>query len=180
MPPDWQAGDLCSHCGGASREDVRRAWCTQLIPPGPFCRHCGSEQLPGAWYGAARMLRSVGVDQFSMPERLRAMPAAQREHFSRQYAPHQAMLERLLDDVTFAESVIGRRGWSAALEDQWLPQLPAAPETLTALSLPPSTADSDEARLTEMRDQARLPLSAWLASLARLRLGAERNEADSI
>ncbi|MDV6376539.1 hypothetical protein [Deinococcus arenicola] len=178
-PPDWQAGDLCSHCGGASREDARCVWCTRLTPPGAFCRSCGSEQLPAAWYGAARMLRALGVDQFSLPERLRAMPPAQREHFGRQYAPHQAVLERLLDDLAFAESFIDRRGWSAALEDQWLPLLPLAPETLAALSLPPSQADTDEERLGEMRDQARLPLSAHLASLARLRLGVRRNEADA-
>jgi hypothetical protein len=42
------------------------------------------------------MVRAAGADQFSLPERLRAMPAPQREHFSRQYAPHQAVLERLL------------------------------------------------------------------------------------
>ena len=87
QPPDWQPGDLCVACGLTVRREKRCHWCTRLTPDGKFCRHCGSGLLNDADYGAARMLRAAGVDQFALPERLKSMDPAQRDHFSRLYAP---------------------------------------------------------------------------------------------
>lgn len=185
QPADWQAGDLCATCGQASRHDVRCPWCTCLTPSAAFCRACGSGLVPAAWYGAARMIKAAGVDQFSVPERLAQMPEAQRDHFSRLYAPHSRALERQVDDLAYVESFLRGGGWSRALEDEWLPHLPLPPETLAQLSerlpLPPTAVERpDLQRLAEIRDSSPLPHTAQLAALARIRLGAPRSAEDSL
>ncbi|THF67615.1 zinc ribbon domain-containing protein [Deinococcus sp. Arct2-2] len=184
QPADWQAGDLCGTCGEASRRDVRCPWCTRLTPKAAFCRACGSGLVPAAWYGAARMLKAAGVDQFSVPERLAQLPDAQRDHFSRLYAPHSRALERQVDDLAYVESFLRGGGWSRALEDEWLPHLPLPPETLAQLTGPPSPAPNhaqaaDLERLAHIRDSSPLPHTAQLAALARIRLGAPRSAEDS-
>jgi|GEM_PF-1579601 len=179
QPPDWQAGDLCGSCGAVVRREKRCPWCAQLTPDGKFCRHCGSGTVPDALYGAARMLKVGGVDQFSLPERLGQMDPAQLEHLSRLYAPHEAVLERHVDDLAFVEGFLRQGGWSRALENEMLPRLPLAADLLQALTLPPARAVSDIERLEEIRDSSPLPQSGQLAALAHIRLGAPRGEADA-
>jgi hypothetical protein len=179
QPADWQAGDLCVQCGQTVRRERRCHWCARLTPIGKFCRHCGSGLVEDALYGAARMLKAGGVDQFILPERLAAMPADQLEHLGRLYAPHERAVERHVDDLAFVEGFLRGRGWSGALEDTLLPQLPLAGEALHSLTLPPFRATTDLERLAEIRDGSPFAQSAQLAAVARVRLGAPRGEADS-
>ncbi len=194
QPPDWQAGDLCLQCGQTVRRERRCQWCTRLTPDGKFCRSCGSGLVADQWYGAARMLKAVGLDQFSLPERLEKMDPEQRSHFSRLYAPHDRLLERHVDDLSFVERFLrgnfargdfargdSLRGhaWSGALEEELLPQLPLSEERLKALSLPPAEAVQPLERLAEIRDGSPFPVTAQLAAVARVRLGAPRNPADA-
>ncbi|MGY2895495.1 hypothetical protein [Deinococcus sp. UYEF24] len=209
QPPDWQPGDLCMQCGEAARREKRCHWCTRLTPEGNFCRHCGSGLLPDGLYGAARMLKAAGVDQFSLPERLNGMPPEQREHFSRLYAPQGRMVERHLDDLSFVvaglrtghgkagQTSVGsgaQRGgvsggrvsggrvsedWTAQLEDALLPLLPLPEAELKALTLPPTRAVTDLERLAEIRDGSPFALTSRLSALAAIRLGAPRNETDA-
>lgn len=189
QPPDWQAGDLCIQGGHPVRVETRCAWCTRLTPGGQFCRHCGAGLVPDDRYGAARMLKAGGVDQFSLAARLEGLPRAQREHLSRLYAPQARMLERHLDDLAFAERFL-RRGGSAsgrrqagrraaALEAEWLPRLPLSEQDLKALTLLPAEAADELGRLAEIRDTTPFAPTAQVAALARIRLGADRNEADA-
>ncbi len=179
QPPDWQSGDLCVACGLTVRREKRCHWCTRLTPDGQFCRHCGSGLLDDADYGAARMLKAAGVDQFALPERLRSMDPAQRQHFARLYAPQSQMAERHVGDRGFAQSFLKGKGWTAALEDELLPLLPLPEVQLRAMTLPPARQLDDLERLAEIRDAAPFPLSAQLAALARVRLGARRSEQDA-
>ncbi|WP_407569709.1 zinc ribbon domain-containing protein [Deinococcus altitudinis] len=203
QPPDWQPGDLCVQCGEAARREQRCHWCTRLTPEGNFCRHCGSGLVADGLYGAARMLKAAGVDQFSLPERLNGMPPEQREHFSRLYAPHGRMVERHLDDLSFVVgSLRAGRGrpsggpagngarrdglsgsWIPDLEDALLPLLPLPEAELRALTLPPTRAVTDLERLAEIRDGSPFALTSQLSALAAirltLRLGVPRNELDA-
>lgn len=186
QPPDWQPGDLCVACGLTVRREKRCHWCTRLTPDGKFCRHCGSGLLNDADYGAARMLRAAGVDQFALPERLKSMDPAQRNHFSRLYAPQGQMAERHVQDLSFAAGFMrgeGRhheeRHWASALEDSLLPSLPLPVPELNALTLPPTRQVDDLERLAEIRDGTPFALSAQVAALARVRLHAQRNEQDA-
>ena len=179
QPPDWRAGDLCTGCGEAVRREKRCHWCTKLTPGGQFCRHCGSGLLDDADYGAARMLKAAGVDQFALPERLRSMDPAQRQHFARLYAPQGQMAERHVEDRGFAQGFLRGKGWTAALEDELLPLLPLPEVQLRAMTLPPARQLDDLDRLAEIRDNAPFALSAQLAALARVRLHAPRNEQDA-
>ena len=161
------------------RREKRCHWCTRLTPGGQFCRHCGSGLVADEWYGAARMLKAAGVDQSALPERLRGMDPAQREHFARLYAPQGQMAERHVEDRGFAQSFLKGKGWTAALEDELLPLLPLPEVQLRAMSLPPARQLDDPERLAEIRDGTPFALSAQLAALARVRLGARRSEQDA-
>jgi hypothetical protein len=180
QPPDWQAGDLCVACGQTVRREKRCHWCTRLTPDGRFCRHCGSGLVADGWYGAARMLRAAGVDQFALPERLSGLDPAQQEHFSRLYAPQGQMLERHLEDREFAQGVLKRGDWTAALEDEVLPLLPLPEAQLKALTLPPAQQVSDLERLAEIRDGTPFAVTAHLAALARIRLKAVPEQLDAV
>jgi hypothetical protein len=170
QPPDWQPGDLCTHCGVVVRREQRCHWCVALTPAGKYCRHCGAGQVPDAQYGAARWLKHVGADQLVIPERLAAMDPEQVAHFTRLYQRHAIVAERHLDDLALAEGFARRRGWARALEQHLLPLLPLADADLAALTTPPLRGTTDAEKLLEIRQHSPFPLTQLLAALARLRL----------
>jgi len=141
--------------------------------------------VPDELYGAARMLKAAGVDQFSLPERLQAMPSAQRDHFSRLYAVQASVIERHLDDLAFVTGRLRqpsrrRAGWVTALEDALLPRLPLSPEELTALTLPVVGEPDEAGRLAEIRDGTPFALTSQLAAVAAIRRGHPRTEANAV
>jgi hypothetical protein len=155
--------------------------------------------VPDGLYGAARMLKAAGVDQFSLPERLDSMRLEQREHFSRLYAPQGRMVERHLDDLSFVVRGLrtgdgrpgnahagnghagngARQGWVSRLEDALLPLLPLPEAELRALILSPARAVTELERLAEIRDGSPFAPTSQLSALAAIRLGAPRNELDA-
>ncbi|MFB9991613.1 hypothetical protein ACFFLM_06490 [Deinococcus oregonensis] len=135
--------------------------------------------VPNEWYGAARMMKAAGVDQFNLPERLESMDPAHREHLSRMYAPQQVMLEQHVEDLRFTEGFLRGRGWSAVLEEDLLLQLPLSAEGFRSFSLPPTQEVTDLRRLEHLRDNSPVAVTQQLAALARIRLGAPRNGTDA-
>ena len=179
QPPDWQPGDLCTHCGAVVRRESRCHWCVALTPAGKYCRHCGAGQVPDEQYGAARWLKHGGADQFVIPERLAAMDPEQVAHFTRLYQRHAIVAERHLDDLALAEGFARRHGWGRALEQQLLPLLPLSDADLAALTFPPRRGTSTDEQLAEIRQQSPFAITQLLAALARLRRWqASGSEAD--
>lgn len=175
QPPDWQPGDLCGHCGTVVRREKRCYWCVELTPAGKFCRSCGAGQVPDEQYGAARWLKHLGSDQFTIPERLNALDPEQVEHFERLYQRHAIVAERHLDDLALAESFARQRGWARALEAALLPRLPLPDAELQALALPPRRGTTEAEQLAEIRDATPFAGTRLLAALARLRLWQTRD-----
>jgi hypothetical protein len=132
QPPGWTAGELCAHCGKAVRSEVRCFWCAKWTPAAKFCRGCGAEVVPAPQYGAARMLKDAGTDRFTVPKMLRELDPGQVENFSRIYQRHAVAVARHVDELRFLERFLFQKAFSAALEDELVPQLPW-PEDALAL-----------------------------------------------
>ena len=170
QPPDWQPGDLCGHCGHVVRREKRCHWCVEQTPSGKFCRRCGAGQVPDEQYGAARWLKSLGTDQFALPDRLAAMDPEQVEHFTRLYQRQAIVVERHVGDLAYAEGFARQRGWARRLEDTLLPKLPMPDAELQPLALPPARGTTDVEKLLEIREQSPQADSRALSALARLRV----------
>jgi RNA polymerase subunit RPABC4/transcription elongation factor Spt4 len=169
QPSDWEPGNLCVHCGLVARREKRCHWCVAWTPDGKFCRSCGSQTVADEHYGAARMLKNAGVDQFTIPQRIEAMEADQLEHFTRMYQRQATVVTRHVDDAAFVESFLTQTGWSAAIEDDLVPKLPLPDDELNALKIPPSKAADPSARLEEIFASTPFPIIRALSSLARLK-----------
>lgn len=170
QPPDWQPGDLCVHCGAAVRREHRCYWCVKYTPEGKYCRECGAGQIPAAQYAAARWLKHVGSDQFTIPQRLATMEADQIAHFSRLYEAQGNVIALHMQGMRLAEGFLRQHGWAQAWEEAMLPRLPLPDSELQTLLIAPLNGGSALEQLAEIRDGSPLPLARVLASLARLRL----------
>ena len=172
QPADWAAGDLCVACGAAVRREVRCAWCAEWIPAGRFCRSCGCEVLGPEEYGAARMLKSAGVDRFSMAQRLRELDPEQIANLGRIYNAQLAVVARRVEELRLCERHLLQKGFSRRLEEELVPRLPVEKEALAALAAGP--AGPFEGRtdlLPEIAERSPIELTRMLASIARLRMG---------
>ncbi len=171
QPADWKAGDLCAHCGQASRREVRCYWCAKATPVAKFCRSCGAAVVEDRLYGAARMLKEAGTDRFTIPRLLGELDPDQIENFSRIYQRHAMAVSRHADELRFLERFLRQKHWSASLEDELIPQLPWPEATLANYSTPPLPAGDDLATARAIQTSSPLPLARALAALVRLRLG---------
>ncbi|UII32848.1 zinc ribbon domain-containing protein [Fulvivirga ulvae] len=132
QPNDWKAGDSCTTCGGMVREEVRCTWCVKLTPKGKFCKHCGSEVQPEKYFGAARILKSIGVDQMELGEKLRELPAPKLEQYQSKYNRHLAVVQRVVEDMQRLEKMVVIQGQQkySLIEDELLNKIPFDDETL--------------------------------------------------
>lgn len=170
QPPDWKAGDLCSFCGQSVRHDVRCYWCAKWVPAAKFCRSCGAAVVEERLYGAARMLKDAGTDRFTIPKQLKDFDPDQIENFSRIYQRHAIAVARHVDEVRFLERFLRQKVWSAALEDELIPQLPWNEEVLASMSAPPPPPGDDLARVKAIQETTPFGSTQELARIARLRL----------
>ena len=170
QPPDWKAGDLCVSCGNAVRREVRCFWCVKWVPAGKFCRACGAVVVDEARFGAARMLKDAGSDRFTIPKQLVEFPPDQIENFSRIYQRHAMAVARHVEEPRFLERFLRQQLWSAALEDELIPQLPWPEARLELMSRPTTAAAGDLATVLAIQQSTPIDASRSLASLARLRL----------
>ena len=158
--PDWKAGDLCSFCGKSVRRDVRCYWCAKWVPAAKFCRSCGAAIVEERLYGAARMLKDAGTDRFTIPKQLKEFDPDQIENFSRIYQRHAIAVAAHVDAVRTAEQFLRQKHWSAALEDQLIPQLPWPEETLGRMTLKPTVPGEPRETLATDDEVARRPRAA--------------------
>ncbi len=170
QPPEWRPGELCGACGAAVRRDVRCFWCAKWTPFARFCRSCGAEVVEETLYGAARMLKDAGTDRFTVPRMLRELDTAQVENFSRIYQRHAVAVARHADEVRFLERFLFHKSFSAALEEELVPQLPWPEEALARFSGPPLPPGDDLATARAIEASTPFGLTRSLAALARLRL----------
>jgi hypothetical protein len=163
QPVDWQAPDLCIHCGEPVRPEVRCFWCVKWTPAaGKYCRSCGAEVVKGRLFGAARMLKDAGVDRFGIPKMLVELDPEQIENFLQIYNLHAAAVARHVDHVRFLERFLHQKDWSETVEGQLIVQLPWPDERLRAFSLP---LDPAERRLSNtMSREESLALARYLAN----------------
>src|SRR5436190_1365939 len=170
QPPDWRAGDLCAFCGKSVRRDVRCYWCAKWVPAAKFCRSCGAAVVEEKLYGAARMLKDAGTDRFTIPKQLKEFDPDQIENFSRIYQRHSVAVARHVDEVRFLERFLYGRGWSAALEDELVPQLPWPEDRLAQMSAPTPKSGEDLAMVKAIHDTTPFGETKALAALVRLKL----------
>ncbi len=126
QPHDWQAGDACISCGGVVRKEVRCTWCVQLTPHAKFCKHCGSEVHNDKFFGPARILKSLGVDQLELPAKLRALDEAKLNQYQQQYNQHYALIEKTVQELEHLEDLFlikGRAKYSQ-VEEELLEKIP--------------------------------------------------------
>lgn len=170
QPPDWSPGDQCVHCGKGVRRDVRCFWCAKWTPAAKFCRSCGAETVDPRLYGAARMLKDAGTDRFTVPKQLAAFDPDQVENFSRIYQRHSTAVARHVDELRFLERFLRQKPWSAALEDQLVPQLPWPEAQLAQMSGPALPAGDDLSTAKAIHASTPFPATRSLAALVRLKL----------
>ncbi|GAA5023619.1 hypothetical protein GCM10011506_06610 [Marivirga lumbricoides] len=126
QPNDWKSGDLCHQCGGTVREEVRCAWCAQNTPKGKFCKHCGNEVQSDRNFGPARILKSLGVDQLALTQKLSELEDSKREQYRNQFNQHYAFIELARQDLQRLENHVVIKGQEkfTALENELLPEIP--------------------------------------------------------
>lgn len=172
QPRDWAAGDLCVACGAAVRREVRCAWCAEWIPAGRFCRGCGCDVVRAELYGPARMLKSAGVDRFSLAQRLLDLDPEQIANLGRIYNAQLAVVERRVEEVRLCESCLLQKEFSKRLEEDLVPRLPMEKEDLAALaSGPEGPFDERPELLVEIAQRSPIETSRMLAWIALLRQG---------
>jgi hypothetical protein len=170
QPPGWTAGELCAHCGKAVRAEVRCFWCAKWTPAAKFCRGCGAETVPAPQFGAARMLKDAGTDRFTVPKMLRELDPEQVENFSRIYQRHAVAVARHVDELRFLERFLFRKDYSAALEDELIPQLPWPEAALARYAGPVLPPGDDLATAKAIEASSPFPRTQSLAAVARVRL----------
>jgi hypothetical protein len=173
---DWQPGQLCRHCGGPVRIDVRCGACARWTPALKFCRQCAAELVPAEHYGAARMLVQAGVDGLSLAQRVRELDPAQREVFSSRYASQRALVDRLCDEARFAAGFLTDDTVADRLEDDLVASLPWRVEQIDTMRAPPPPRGTDDERLAALRTNGATELTRTLAGLALLRRGRADQE----
>ena len=119
-------------------------------------------------YGAGRMLKNAGVDQFAIPERLAAMDQDQIDHFTRMYQRQAIVVARHIDDMSLVERFLRQSGWAEQLDDVLTLQLPMPDAQLKDLTRSPSKAANDSERLDELFATSPFPETRVLASIARM------------
>lgn len=126
QPVDWQPGDSCIACSVPVRKDVRCGWCAELTPDGQFCRHCGNSLQDDALFGVARILKSLGVNQFELSASIEALPAPKVDLYQQAFNRHYRIVERVLIDARrqLPYLQLPPRNAQAAIEKALLEQIP--------------------------------------------------------
>ncbi|BDC53073.1 hypothetical protein F183_A53880 [Bryobacterales bacterium F-183] len=163
QPKDWQAGQLCIHCGNAVRRDVRCFWCVHWTPDAKYCRKCGADVIDPELFGVARMLKDAGTDRFTIPKLIGEFDEGRIATFRSLYLAQAAVVEAHVADLRRVESHLLQQHWSGELEEELVGQLPW-PER----QIPHHKRSETLAELAECTPFAR---TRNLAQLARLRIG---------
>jgi len=170
QPVEWRAGDLCSHCGNSVRQEVRCGWCTEWTPNGKFCRECGTGLVPQNQFGATRMLKHAGVDQFTLPQRLAELDPEQVSHFERLYQKHYAVVLDRVAELRLCESFLLQPIHAEKLQNDLIKRLPMSePEQQELSQGPKGPFVNQPERIPEIMNNSPINLNKILASLAWMR-----------
>ena len=165
--------DYCSACGVRVRDEARCVWCARWVPVGKFCRECGCVQVDSAHYGAARMLKALGVDQLSLALRLGAMDPEQLETYSRLYMRHLNAVSKRSEEAGVCQSFLVNQEFDLALEEELNPRIPFDDANLSLLDGGPQGPFTPELKtLHVIAVQSPIPNNRLLATLALIRTGA--------
>ncbi|MGO3706982.1 MAG: zinc ribbon domain-containing protein [Mesonia hippocampi] len=127
QPKDYEVGDLCVECGGSVRVDVRCGWCTELTPAtGNFCKHCGSKSIEEQYFGAARILKSLGFSQEEIPLKIAALPEAKLQQYQDEFYRHYRVIQYAKDQLLSLSSALYMPIGQAIMlvERELLPKIP--------------------------------------------------------
>jgi hypothetical protein len=116
------------------------------------------------------MLKDAGTDRFTVPRMLRELDPEQVENFTRIYQRHATAVARQVDDLRFLERFLRHKDFSAAVEEELIPQLPWPEETLQRFTAPRPPPGGDLDTVADIEEHSPLPLARSLATLVRLRL----------
>lgn len=169
QPKAWQPGDLCSNCGHAVREEVRCAWCAKLGPKGNFCKHCGNKVQPDKRFAAARMLKSLGVDQLRLTEQLELLSPEQIQSYEGIYNRHLAVVHLRVEEVRLAEKYLVQKGYAGTLENRLIPQLPFTEDEFKKLNVSQKEGHETADTLLYLSKGSPIDYIKPLARLAHLR-----------
>lgn len=173
QPKDWQAGQLCIHCGNAVRREVRCFWCVSWTPDAKYCRKCGADVLDPELFGVARMLKDAGTDRFTIPKLIGEFDEGRIATFRSLYLAQAAIVEAHVADLRTVETHLLQKHWSDELEQELIAQLPWADRQI------PHHRRSGT--LLELVETTPFAVTRTLAQIARLRSGdiAARDEASN-
>ncbi|MGA2329557.1 MAG: hypothetical protein ABSH05_25135 [Bryobacteraceae bacterium] len=163
------------------RREVRCAWCAEWIPAGRFCRTCGCDVLSPEQYGPARMLKSAGVDRYSIAQRLRELDPEQAANLARIYNAQLAVVTRRIEELRVCESYLLQKGFSKRLDEELVPRLPMEKDVLAAFAEgPEGPFHASQETLLDIAARSPIPLTRSLASIALVRLGHFKGFYDAV
>ncbi|MEJ2611318.1 MAG: zinc ribbon domain-containing protein [Candidatus Thiodiazotropha sp.] len=122
--PQGSEGDYCYSCGKQVRKEQRCVWCAKWVPSGRFCRECGCEQVAENLYGAARILKSLGIDQLTLKDRLSSMDSEQVQHYESMYHRHLNAVIKRGEEAQACEPYLIGHNFFRSIEDELTGQLP--------------------------------------------------------
>ncbi len=118
------------------------------------------------------MLKSAGVDRFSLAQRLREMDPEQLENLNRIYDTQRVVVMRRVDEARLCETWLLQRGFAESLEEQLIRLLPAPKDRLDALASGPAGPFLHRSDLLpEIAIESPVKTNRILASIALLHLG---------
>lgn len=126
QPNDWKAGNSCTTCGGMVREEVRCTWCVKPTPKAKFCKHCGSEVQSDKYFGAARILKSLGVSQMDLTSQLMELSEQKLVQYQNQYNWHFTIVQKAVEDMQRLEKMVVIQGQEkfSKVENELLDKIP--------------------------------------------------------
>ncbi len=118
------------------------------------------------------MLKSAGVDRFSLAQRLHGMDPGQLENLNRIYDGQRVVVMRRVDEARLCETCLLQRGFAESLEEQLIRLLPAPKDTLDTMASGPAGPFLHRTDLLpEIALESPVKANRTLASIALLRLG---------
>jgi hypothetical protein len=122
------------------------------------------------------MLKSAGVDRFSIAQRLGALDPEQVANLGRIYNAQLAVVARRVEECRLVESGLLQQTFSRRLEEELVPLLPMEKENLAALAAGPAGPfHAAPDLLEEIARRSPLEITKLLAAIALFRSGCFNN-----
>ncbi len=166
-PPSTRAYDRCPSCAGALVREARCAWCLTWTTE-TACGECTAELVPLPDFGAARMLRSGGVDRYALPERVKALSRNQHGALSARFDEEWGALQPRLEEARFVASFLITRGHVDELETALLSVVPMSKELRAEMTGPPHPPFTEAGQLATITEKSPFPGVTLLSTIAQV------------